>query len=82
MLLSLKKMLPGIFFRLFIKDGYSAHLIASYRSLHKKHIISEWLHSTVIQKRRTNLLKMQEQIATTLVKNIKFKAFDRILDKF
>ncbi len=86
MFLGPKLMLFSIFFTLFIKDGYYNHVMASYGyPTHNKnnHSISEWLHLTAIQKRGINLFKeAKNKLIPTLVKNIKFKAFDRILGRF
>lgn len=86
MFLGLKLMLFSIFFILFIKDGYYSHAKTSYGySTQNKnnHSISQWLHLTAIQKQCANLFEeTKEKLQPTLVKNIKFKAFDRILGRF
>ncbi|ARS42705.1 hypothetical protein CA265_24800 [Sphingobacteriaceae bacterium GW460-11-11-14-LB5] len=47
------------------------------------HRISKSLHSTAMQRQDVNLLENTEnKLLLTLVKNIKFKAFDRILGRF
>ncbi len=86
MFLGLKLMLFSIFFNLFIKDGYCRQVMALYhypkcRKNHQR--ISKWLHSTAMQRQDVNLLENTEnKLLLTLVKNIKFKAFDRILGRF
>jgi hypothetical protein len=82
MFLGLKLMLFSIFFTLFIKDGYW-HVMASCRyptCNRNNHSIFQWLHSTVMQKQGGSLLEyVKNKSQPTLVENIKFKAFDRIL---
>lgn len=86
MFLGLKLMLFSLFFNLFMKDGYCRHVTASYRYPtynRNNHSISEWLHATVMQKRGADLLEyVKKKLPPTLAKNIKFKAFDGILDRF
>ncbi|KRT16973.1 hypothetical protein ASU31_04630 [Pedobacter ginsenosidimutans] len=86
MFLGLKLMLFSIFITLFIKDGYCRHVMASYRyptCNRNKYSILQWLHSPVMQKQGASLLEyVKKKMQPTLVKNIKFKAFDRILGRF
>lgn len=86
MFLGLKLMLLSIFFTLFVKDGYYSHAMALYGGPTRNknnNSISEWLHLNAIEKQCAKLFEeAKNKLLPTLFKNIKFKAFDRILGRF